>query len=54
MRTAARNRPNSQLFSTAQSRDQAAIVFSLASKMVRMNPDLARAVTIRARASGAE
>jgi phage terminase large subunit-like protein len=43
----ARGKPNSQLFSTAQSRDQAAIIFSLAAKMVRLNPDLARAVTIR-------
>ena len=34
----ARNKPNSQLFSAAQSRDQAAIIFSLAAKMVRMNP----------------
>lgn len=33
-------RPNSQLFSAAQSRDQAAILFALAAKMVRMNPDL--------------
>src|SRR6516165_10603226 len=32
----AKNRPNSQLFSAAQSRDQAAIIFSLAAKMVRM------------------
>ena len=38
----ARNRPNSQLFSAAQSRDQAAIIFSLAAKMVRMNRDLRR------------
>ena len=43
----ARNKPNSQLFSSAQSRDQAAIIFSLAAKMVRLNPNLARAVTIR-------
>ena len=43
----ARNKPNSQLFSTAQSRDQAAIIFSLAAKMVRMNPALAQAVTIQ-------
>jgi len=34
----ARNKPNSQLYSAAQSRDQAGIVFSLASKMVRNNP----------------
>ena len=40
-------RANSQLFSAAQSRDQAAILFSLAAKMVRMNPDLNREVTVR-------
>jgi phage terminase large subunit-like protein len=40
-------RPNSQLFSAAQSRDQAAILFSLAAKMVRMNHDLLRYVTVR-------
>lgn len=38
---------NSQLYSAAQSRDQAAIVFSLAAKMVRMNPDLSAHVQIR-------
>jgi phage terminase large subunit-like protein len=43
----ARNKPNSQLYSAAQSRDQAAIVFSLATKMVRMNPDLRSAVQIQ-------
>jgi phage terminase large subunit-like protein len=43
----ARNKPNSQLYSAAQSRDQAGIVFSLASKMVRMNPQLRGAVTIQ-------
>jgi phage terminase large subunit-like protein len=32
----ARTKPNSQLFSAAQSRDQAAIIFALAAKMVRM------------------
>lgn len=31
-------RPNSQLYSAAQSRDQAAILFSLAAKIVRMGP----------------
>jgi phage terminase large subunit-like protein len=36
----ARNKPNSQLYSAAQSRDQAAIIFSLAAKMVRLNPVL--------------
>src|SRR6266568_1908214 len=33
-------RRNAQIYSTAQSRDQAGIVFALASKMVRMNPEL--------------
>jgi phage terminase large subunit-like protein len=36
----AQARPNSELFSTAQSRDQAAILFSIASKMVRLDPTL--------------
>lgn len=40
-------RPNSQLYSAAQSRDQAAILFSLAAKIVRMSPDLASYVTVR-------
>lgn len=40
-------RANSQLFSAAQSRDQAAILFSLAAKTVRMSPDLNRYVTVR-------
>lgn len=40
-------RPNSQLYSAAMSRDQAAILFALAAKMVRMSPDLDEAVTIR-------
>src|SRR5215471_15857760 len=43
----ARTKPNSQLYSAAQSRDQAGIIFSLAAKMVRMNPALARTVTIQ-------
>ena len=38
-------KPNSQLFSCAQSRDQAAVLFALAAKMVRMSPEL-QAVTI--------
>lgn len=42
----ARDRPNSQLYSCAQPRDQAAIIFSLAAKMIRMNPELASAVKI--------
>lgn len=40
-------RPNSQLFSAAQSRDQAAILFALAAKTVRLSPDLSQYVTIR-------
>lgn len=40
-------RPNSQLFSAAQSRDQAAVLFALAAKMVRMSPDLNAVVTVR-------
>src|SRR5690606_13694670 len=42
-----RERPNSQLFSAAQSRDQAAILYSLASKVVRQWPDLSAVVTPR-------
>lgn len=38
---------NSQLYSAAQSRDQAAILFSLAAKTVRMSPDLNAVVAIR-------
>jgi phage terminase large subunit-like protein len=34
----ARNRPNSQLYSTAQSRDQAGIIFSLAGRLTEMRP----------------
>lgn len=37
-------RPNSQLFSAAQSRDQAAILYALAAKVVRMSPDLSAVV----------
>lgn len=40
-------RPNSQLYSAAQSRDQASILFSLAAKCVRMSPDLSSVVTVR-------
>lgn len=40
-------RPNAQLFSAARSRDQAAILFALAAKMIRMSPDLSAVVTIR-------
>ncbi|TIO90493.1 MAG: terminase, partial [Mesorhizobium sp.] len=39
--------PNSQLYSSAISRDQAATVFKLAAKIVRLNPDLSSAITIR-------
>jgi phage terminase large subunit-like protein len=38
---------NSQIRSGAQSRDQAAIVFNYAAKMVRMSPEIAPMVTIR-------
>jgi phage terminase large subunit-like protein len=38
---------NSQLYSCAQSRDQAAVLFSLAAKMVRMSQDLRSVVVIR-------
>lgn len=40
-------RHNSQLFSAAQSRDQAAILFSLAAKIVRQSPSLQAMVGIR-------
>ena len=40
-------RPNASVFSAAQSRDQAAIVFGLAAKMARMDEDLSRAVHVR-------
>lgn len=40
-------RPNSQLFSAAQSRDQASLLFELATKMVRMSEDLAGYVKVR-------
>lgn len=43
----AEKRPNSQLFSTALSREQAAIIFKLASKVVRMSPTLSNYVTVR-------
>lgn len=38
---------NSSLFSSAQSLEQAAVLFSLAAKMVRMSPDLSAYVSIR-------
>lgn len=40
-------RPNSQLYSAAQSREQAAVLFGLAAKMVRMSACLAPFVHIR-------
>lgn len=40
-------RVNGQLFSAAQSRDQAGILFGLAAKIVRMSPELSAAVAIR-------
>src|SRR3954463_5122328 len=40
-------KPNSQLYSDAQSRDQASILFALAAKIVRMSPTLSRFVGIR-------
>lgn len=40
-------RHNSQLYSAAQSRDQAAILFALAAKIVRMSPHLSAVVGIR-------
>ena len=40
-------RQNSQLFSAAQSRDQAALLFSLASKCVLMSPELKGFIVIR-------
>jgi phage terminase large subunit-like protein len=40
-------RPNSRLYSTALSRDQAALLFEYAAKMVRLSPDLNPVVAIR-------
>jgi phage terminase large subunit-like protein len=40
-------RENSQLFSAAQSRDQAAVLFNLAAKVVRFSPNLSTYVLIR-------
>src|SRR5215813_5282905 len=39
--------PNSQLYSAAQSRDQAAILYSLAAKIVRMSPRLSDTVVCK-------
>lgn len=41
------SRPNGQLFSAAQSRDQAGLLFALAAKIVRQSPDLKGAVIVR-------
>ena len=38
---------NSQLYSAAQSREQAAILFALAAKIVRMSPDLNQVIIVR-------
>lgn len=38
---------NSQLYSAAQSREQASILFNLAAKIVRMSPTLSQLVTVR-------
>lgn len=38
---------NSQLISAAQSRDQAALLFALMAKMVRMNPEMDEVLTVR-------
>ena len=38
---------NSQLFSAAQSRDQASVLFALAAKMIRMSPELTSVTVIR-------
>lgn len=40
-------RPNSSLYSAAQSREQAAILFALAAKMVRLSPTLSAFVHVR-------
>lgn len=40
-------KPNGQLFSAAQSREQAGVLFALASKIVRMSPSLVNHITIR-------
>ena len=40
-------RPNSQLYSTAMSREQAALLFSAAAKMVRLSPALRDHITVK-------
>lgn len=39
--------PNTQLVSAAQSRDQAALLFKLAARMIRLNPEMNESITIR-------
>jgi len=41
------SQPNAQLFSAAQSKEQAAVIFALAAKMVRISSDLRGCVIIR-------
>jgi phage terminase large subunit-like protein len=43
----AEEHPNSQIYSAAQSREQASLVFALAAKIIRLNRDLADAVQIK-------
>lgn len=40
-------KPNTQLVSAAQSREQAALLFKLAARMIRLNPDMNDNITIR-------
>jgi phage terminase large subunit-like protein len=42
----AEGKPNSNIYSTAQSRDQAALVFNLCAKMIRMRPNMMETVAI--------
>jgi phage terminase large subunit-like protein len=42
-----KNRYNSQLFSAAQSREQAGLIFNMAAKIVRMSPELRGGVVVR-------
>ena len=42
-----RSKQNSHIYSAAQSRDQAAIIFGLAAKVVRLNPALAEHIIMR-------
>ena len=43
----ARNHRNSRLFSSAMSRDQAALTFDAARKMILLNPDLRQTIAIK-------